>query len=536
MNAPTRSSKSSAATWIAAALVVLPFLQALSFDFDRSGAVVLLLPALWVGRVNLAQSLAQLSAGPLWLKFAALLSALGLLASLVTADQFAPALVTAASWTLIAATGLVAGQCVAEDATAGRRLLAGLALGAAAGGLAVWALWFLSGRGTVPLYAHHRLLGLHALLGAVASLALIVNRDVYRAGRYFWLATGVVTWAGMLWTGGRAPMVALAATVVIWMLLSHGTQRREIFRNSSLLLVAGLALSAVFWTSNPELGWWHAIGRTASGAASGSVSQLSSTRTDFWREVVHRAKLSPWVGHGPDSYRFLTPKLDGQQPHNFVLQFWLDLGVVGAVPLLVLLAGVLIIGWKRAVALELEMPLAWLAVLTAGVVAGLLDGVFYHLLALLPVMLAFGVALGLVSNPAPPARISQAPKWILGTATAVSLLHMGIFYVVAVAPPPPPTSWVTDSVRYFPSSTFGLWRWLDDWQASYPNETLEWARWAQLHSPNPIFFHVYAARLLASQGNRGAAERELQAAWDEAHWSVRPSIEAMIRQLHPPAP
>ena len=154
MNAPTRSSKSSAATWIAAALVVLPFLQALSFDFDRSGAVVLLLPALWVGRVNLAQSLAQLSAGPLWLKFAALLSALGLLASLVTADQFAPALVTAASWTLIAATGLVAGQCVAEDATAGRRLLAGLALGAAAGGLAVWALWFLSGRGTVPLYAH----------------------------------------------------------------------------------------------------------------------------------------------------------------------------------------------------------------------------------------------------------------------------------------------------------------------------------------------------------------------------------------------
>ena len=45
MNAPTRSSKSSAATWIAAALVVLPFLQALSFDFDRSGAVVLLLPA-----------------------------------------------------------------------------------------------------------------------------------------------------------------------------------------------------------------------------------------------------------------------------------------------------------------------------------------------------------------------------------------------------------------------------------------------------------------------------------------------------------
>jgi hypothetical protein len=115
---------------------------------------------------------------------------------------------------------------------------------------------------------------------------------------------------------------------------------------------------------------------------------------------------------------------------------------------------------------------------------------------------------------------------------ARALLHMGIFYVVAVAPPPEPTSWTTDGVRLFPSNTFGLWRWLDAWQVKYPNETLEWARWAQLHSPNPIFFHVYAARQLAVQGDRAGAEKELLAARDQAHWSVRPSIEAMLRELN----
>jgi hypothetical protein len=295
-------------------------------------------------------------------------------------------------------------------------------------------------------------------------------------------------------------------------------------------------VSAAFWTSKPDLGWWHAVGRTATAATTGSASQLSSTRTEFWAEVVARARETPWLGHGPDSYRFLTPKLDGQQPHNLVLQLWLDLGAVGAIPLLGLLAGVFVIGWRRAVPAAPVIPAAWLAVLTASIVAGMLDGVFYHLLALLPAILAIGVAIGLVSHLAPPARIFQAPRVVIGLATAVLLLHLGVFYLLAVGPTPAPTDWRATSVRVFPSSTFGLWRWLDDWQQSSPAETLEWTRWAQGHSPNPVFFHVYAARLLAAQGDGKGAEKELRAALAKAHWSTRPSLELMLRQLSPPPP
>ncbi len=536
MSAAPRLPKSSAMSLFAAALVVLPFLQALAFDFDRAGALVLLLPGIWAGRVELAQALARIQVGPVWLKFLCGLTCLAVVVSVIVSRQFAPGLVSAASWVFLVAAGLVAGQCIANDAATGRRLLAGLALGAAAGTLTVWALWILAGRGTVPLYPHPRILGLHLLAGAVASVALITQKDVHRAGRGFWWAAGVITWGGLLWSGGRTPVLALAVTLGVWTLLGPAALRRTFVRTSLILLLAGLVVSAVFWSSRPDLGWWHALGRTATAASSGSASQLSSTRTEFWAAVVERAKGSPWVGHGPDSYRFLTPKLDGQQPHNFALQFWLDLGAVGAVPLIALLMALLVIGWRRAVQSGAPVPLAWLAVLTASILAGLLDGVFYHLVAFLPAMLAWGVALGLVSHLAPPARVSHTPRAVLGVATFVLLLHMGVFYSLAVGPAPAPSDWRATGVRLFPSTTFGLWRWLDEWQPTHPAETLEWTRWAQEHSPNPVFFHVYAARLLAGQGDTKGAERELRAAAAVAHWSSRPAIDDMLRQLHPVSP
>lgn len=536
MSASPRLPKSSAVGFFAAALVALPFLQALAFDFDRCGPLVLLLPGIWAGRVELAQAIARIQAGPVWLKYLSGLTCFALVVSVVFSRQFAPGLVTAASWVLLASAGLIAGQCLANDASTGRRLLAGLALGTAAGTVTVWALWVLTGRGDVPLYPHPRILGLHTIAGAVASVALITQKDIHRVGRGFWFVVGVIAWGGLLWSGGRAPVVAVAVALGVWILLSPAPLRRALLGTTGILLIAGLALSAAFWTPKPDLGWWHALGRTATAATSGSASQLSSTRTQFWSAVVQRAQHSPWVGFGPDSYRFLAPKLDGQQPHNLALQFWLDLGVLGAVPLLGLLAGLLFMGWRRALLAAPVIPAAWLAVLTASVVGGMLDGVFYHLVAFLPAMLACGVAVGLVSNLVPPARASNTPRAVIGAATAVLLLHLGVFYLLAVGPTPAPTGWRAITVRVFPSSTFGLWRWLDDWQETHPGDVLEWTRWAQRHSPNQVFFHVYAARILAAQGDAKGAEMELREGREKAHPSMYPGIDAMLQQLHPASP
>ena len=531
------SSSASVTAWLAAALIALPFLQALPIDFDRSGALVLLLPALWAGRGALASAFAAIMRGPAWLKFSVPLAALAIVCSVALADQPAPAAVTAAAWVLLAAAGLIAGQLVRTDPRASRRLLGGLALGAAGGTLVVWVLWWIGGRGGVPLYAHYRHLGLHALAGAIASTALLVTSETSRRVRLGWFAVGAISWGGLLWSGGRAPMLALGVALGLWIFLGARATRQKLFRAGFFQLLGGLALSLACWTPRPELGWWHAFDRTAAAVETGSASALTSTRTEFWAAAAHRAFVAPWLGHGPDAYRFLTPKLDGQQPHNFVLQLGLDVGALGALPLLLILGGTLLAGWRRLRATDGDDPtqFAWLALLSASVVAGLLDGVFYHLLAFLPAMLALGVALGFVTAPASsPSRWRVVP--LTGTAVAAGLLalHSWIFYELALAPPPAPTALPARCVRVFPSSTFGLWRWLDAWQPENPSVSLEWARWAQTHSANPPLFHVYAAHVLLARGDRVGAESELRSALAAAHWTTRPSIETMLRDL--PAP
>lgn len=522
---------------------MLPLLQILPIDFDRSAGLLLLLPALWRGRHDLIQATSERLLGHRWLRLIAILFGPALILSHVFSDHTAASIVCTASWTLLAAAGLLAGAIVRKDARASRHLFAGLALGAAAGAVIMWCWWLASGRGAVPLYAHHRLLGLHMLVGAVASTALVVRSTTARQ-RLLWFATGVITWGAMLWSGGRAPWIALAGGLGSWFIL-RATDRKPLALATTAQLLAGLALSAALWTPRAELGWWHAFARTAAAATPGGtvdVSALTSTRSDFWRESVQRALKSPWLGYGSDAYRFLTPKLDGQQPHNFPLQLWLDVGLLGALPALALLGGATIAGWKRTRRLDATGAgiSPWCALLTTLLIAGLLDGIFYHALTLLPALLALGLVLfGFDDTESAPRKnipiVSRFLTPLLAAATVFVLtLHLFLFHALAVAPPPPgPDATAARILRMFPSTTFGLWTWLDHWHRTNPDAALAWARWAQRHASNPPIFHIRAAQYLQARGDREGALTELQRAETTAHRLTRPSIAELKTKLFP---
>jgi O-antigen ligase len=516
-----------AASWLAGALVVMPFLQTLPIDFDRSGTLILLAPVLWAGRNDLVAGVAALVHGPRALSGLFALSAIAVFVSLCRAEQPAPAVVTAATWIILAVTGVIAGQCIRNDVTATRRILSGVALGAAAGTMVVWYLWFTGGRGGIPLYTHPRHLGLHTLGGAVATTALLLDNAIERRKKIFWLIVGAVVWGGLAWSGGRAPLVAVLGGLLAWF-ICRPSIRRTLTTMTAVQLIAGLALSLLFWTPRPELGWWHALDRTTAAVAAGSTTDLTSARSDFWLDTAKRASVAPWFGHGPDSYRFLTPKLDGQQPHNFALQLWLDLGFLGAIPLAGILALLLFRGWTRRDAVATTAT-PWQALLTASAIGGMLDGVFYHLLAFLPAMLAVGAVLPVGSAST---QSQRTVGWPVGLTTnfavLVVIVHSWIFYQLALAAPPSPGSAVARIVRAFPSSTFGLTRWLDAWQTTAPLPMWEWLKWAQTHSAAAPSFHIYAARVLLAQGNPAAAEEELMTARDKAHRSARPAIDGML--------
>ncbi|HVU36583.1 MAG TPA: hypothetical protein VHE61_24295, partial [Opitutaceae bacterium] len=171
MTTSSASPDSRAATWIAGALGVLPFLQVIPIDFDRTGALVLLLPALWAGRRHVLLALREIfggafaaTAAPRGNALVAALVSVGGLATMIAAlraDQPAPAFVTASEWVVLGAVALIAGRIARVDAAASRRMLLGLTVGAAAGMVAMWSWWLASGRGGVPMYAHYRHLGLH---------------------------------------------------------------------------------------------------------------------------------------------------------------------------------------------------------------------------------------------------------------------------------------------------------------------------------------------------------------------------------------
>lgn len=533
--APARATPMlTPARFLALASLALPFLQGWPIDFDRT-APLLLLPAAWLGRRELAAGWQSLQHGSIFLRGAGMLAGLATLLAIVCSPHPAPSLVTAAGWLALATAALLAGQAARADSGSNRVLLAGIAGGAVAGTLVMWLMWLAGGRGAVPLYAHHRIFGLHALVGALATTALAVQ-GVTPTQRLVWLAGGAVTWGGVLWSGGRAPLLALAAGLAAWF-LARPPDRKALLKVATLQLLAGLVVSAAFWSPRPELGWWHAFIRTAAAAQPGAinVSALTSTRTDFWRESAERALTSPWIGHGPDAYRFATPKLDGQQPHNLVLQLWLDLGILGAVPVLLLLGAALWTGWKISRRNEPNAKVVpWFALLVALGCAGMLDGIFYHVLTLWPALLAVGaITLGSFGHEPPPeapritvgARLAQA-----GIAGAVALLgfHAFLFQMLVVAPPPAdPGALAARALRVFPSTTFGLWNWLDAWHRTHPDDALAWARWAQAHASNPPLFHIRAAQYLHARGDRAAALAELDAAEAKAHRLTRPSIAAM---------
>ena len=526
---PTRApllSPPALAILVVLGTLALPLLQLASIDFERTAAALSFGPALFFGwrlwTAEAGQWLAHPRARVFWILGSALI-----VLSVAFADQPAPALVQAANGVVLLCLALLAAALARIEPRTTRWLLFGILAGGLLGTLTlVWPWIVHPDPRNAPavtffwLYPHIRHVGLHLLPAAALAPVLLAGASSARARLALWLVAGVLATA-LIWSGGRTPLLGIMVAAAFTFWHAPSSQRRSLVVAYTLVIVAGFVACTFFWTTTGAFGWWRAVQTTVNA---GNANELTSRRIDIWQACVPFITDSPWLGHGPDGYRFLNPKMDAQQPHNVLVQWALACGIPGVLLGLGALARLLWRPLRRASEIRPSTEtVAAVAVIAAIAAAGQTDGTLYHVLS----THAFALAAGLVmarngfaapasESPHPPtintaAIISIGARLSLSLAVAAAgalALHAWLFNQLTARAAPAPTSVAARMLRAFPSTTFGFDRWLDAWEPRDPKGALEWTQWAQRHSAYAWLYHLRAARLLARHGFQEAARIE----------------------------
>ncbi|UFH49733.1 O-antigen ligase family protein [Pseudomonas sp. KNUC1026] len=168
---------------------------------------------------------------------------------------------------------------------------------------------------------------------------------------FAWCAAGaLITFAAVLATGSRTPLMALSLAVG-WMALVNRDKR------SVGLLLAGLVAGALtFLVFHQEL-----------------MSRGSSYRFDIWKIVAGHIADHPWKGHGYDAELVVDVNVGYMlaEPHNFALGALYYLGIIGFIPW----AGVQLVALRCGLQLR-HQPLLVLGStwLIFGISSGLTEG------------------------------------------------------------------------------------------------------------------------------------------------------------------
>jgi O-Antigen ligase len=212
------------------------------------------------------------------------------------------------------------------------------------------ALWFC----IVPL----RLRGACVLLAGVAGAALVVGWDFSRPA----LSTEGVALAQRV-TAGRQLGAILVAMLVLLTLAGlaigfftgRSAPPRRLRRDAGSALLALLAISVIAFAGALALSHrglpgsvshaFHTLTDTHSKVPNtpGRLTAIASVRARYWDEALQIFKAHPLLGAGAEGYRtarlrYRTAPIEVRHAHGFVVQTLADLGLVGLLLALALLA------------------------------------------------------------------------------------------------------------------------------------------------------------------------------------------------------
>ena len=187
-------------------------------------------------------------------------------------------------------------------------------------------------------------------------------------------------WAIIFWAGSRAPIAAFGATAIVflWRLPSY---RKAILK----VWLIPSTLGAIISSQMGFLGWERSIFRRFRDMANAEdLNSLSSSRLDVWTTAWSDFLEAPVFGYGYGQFS-LVNDLGLETPHNFFLEMLHGFGIVGGLPMIVLIFGSAFLLFRKLCTTKGDpMALAGGFVVCTMTIQSLVDGVLsgFYLAAL----------------------------------------------------------------------------------------------------------------------------------------------------------
>lgn len=215
---------------------------------------------------------------------------------------------------------------------------------------------------------------------AFVSISLFASKQqkwVFNLG-FFALVTFIA------WTGARASILGMGASIFVGYLIMRKRVKFSDIRNIFGIFVAGIVASIAIPSPHPSFGMIRFWSKT------GAKEDVSSGRIEIWLNTLSSIWEQPLLGHGAGRFGANMSRLYGydlDNPHNFILQYFYDWGLVGGLMAMLMLGwlGWLIFQRRKAVPIAVFSAASGYSML---VLIGLLEGMLYH-----PIKIVLAMAL-----------------------------------------------------------------------------------------------------------------------------------------------
>ncbi|GAM69827.1 hypothetical protein JCM19236_5125 [Vibrio sp. JCM 19236] len=225
-------------------------------------------------------------------------------------------------------------------------------------------------------------------IGYLVSIALSVSLwklFFLCENKRLWLVVSVVCSSFLFWLGGRG---AFLFSLLSFWFITYLSSKFSLYLVVKTLVISmvgaliSLPISIYYWTGFGRLFCMKIDEGT-------SLDEVGSGRISLWKDAIELILDRPLIGSGLDSF-MLHVLGKNMQPHNFVLQFLVEWGIVG---MLLIIAVIIFTFTYYQINKFNQLQILSILVLTNIVFNGLLDGTLYHAVPLFIATLAISALL-----------------------------------------------------------------------------------------------------------------------------------------------